>query len=193
MYYNRKKQLIKSGCLIAFILLVAIFATHHIYYKFKEERNVDYSSESLDIVFHEKAGDKVSITKATPVTDSVGLSSRAYTLTITNNLTEPVEYQLNLVEDRKEIENDHCEEYQLSKNFIRIAVKEDDKEAKIYTLSDIENNVLDVGSIKALNEKNYSIRLWVSSESGLPNGSQLHYHGILQVVEDNTDLALAVR
>ena len=193
MYYNRKKQLIKSGCLIAFILLVAIFATHHIYYKFKEERNVDYSSESLDIVFHEKAGDKVSITKATPVTDSVGLSSRAYTLTITNNLTEPVEYQLNLIEDKEAIENDHCEEYQLSKNSIRIAVKEDDKDSKIYTLSDIENNVLDVGSIKPLAEKNYSIRLWVSSESGLPNGSQLHYHGILQVNEDKTDLALAVR
>ena len=32
MYYDRKKELIKSGLIIGFILLIAIVSTHYIYY-----------------------------------------------------------------------------------------------------------------------------------------------------------------
>ena len=96
MYYNRKKYILKNVIIITFILLVAIIATHAIYDKFTKERETDYSSESLDIVFHDVAGANVDITKPTLVNDAIGLSSKAYTLTIKNNLTEPVKYKLKL-------------------------------------------------------------------------------------------------
>ena len=54
MYYDAKKERIKNIIFITIILLVAVFSTHHIYYKFKEEHTIDYNSENLDVLFHDK-------------------------------------------------------------------------------------------------------------------------------------------
>lgn len=185
MYYNRKKEWIKSGIIIAGILLIAILSTHYIYYKFKDERNIDYNSKSLDIIFHEKDGAQITLQKITPVTDAVGLSSQAYTLTIKNNLTEPVQYQIKLVDDTNAIKIDDCKEYQIPKNLLRVAIKENNKENSIYTLSELEEGVLIYDKVKALEEADYTIRVWTSNGSSLPNGTNLHYHGIIQVIEDD--------
>lgn len=190
MYYNRKKYILKNVIIITFILLVAIVATHNIYYKFTKERDVDYSSESLDIVFHDVAGANVDITKPTLVNDAIGLSSKAYTLTIKNNLTEPVKYQLKLVDNTERIILDDCAELQIPKEIIRVSVKEDSSKNNIYTLSELIDNDLDLGEIDALAEKNYSIRIWVTNTSEANISKNLHYHGIIQVIENETDLAV---
>ena len=190
MYYNRKKYILKNVIIITFILLVAIVATHNIYYKFAKERDVDYSSESLDIVFHDVAGANVDITKPTLVNDAIGLSSKAYTLTIKNNLTEPVKYQLKLVDNTERIILDDCAELQIPKEIIRVSVKEDSSKNNIYTLSELIDNDLDLGEIDALAEKNYSIRIWVTNTSEANISKNLHYHGIIQVIENETDLAV---
>lgn len=190
MYYNRKKYILKNVIMITFILLVAIIATHNIYYKFAKERDVDYSSESLDIVFHDVAGANVDITKPTLVNDAIGLSSKAYTLTIKNNLTEPVKYQLKLVDNTERIILDDCAELQIPKEIIRVSVKEDSSKNNIYTLSELIDNDLDLGEIDALAEKNYSIRIWVTNTSEANISKNLHYHGIIQVIENETDLAV---
>lgn len=190
MYYNRKKYILKNVIIITFILLVAIIATHAIYDKFTKERETDYSSESLDIVFHDVAGAKIDITKPTLVNDAIGLSSKAYTLTIKNNLTEPVKYQLKLVDNAEKIILDDCAELQIPKELIRVSVKEDSSKNNIYTLSELIDNNLDLGEIDALAEKNYSIRIWVTNTSEVNISKNLHYHGIIQVIEKETDLAV---
>lgn len=190
MYYNRKKYILKNVIIITFILLVAIIATHAIYDKFTKERETDYSSESLDIVFHDVAGANIDITKPTLVNDAIGLSSKAYTLTIKNNLTEPVKYQLKLVDNAEKIILDDCAELQIPKELIRVSVKEDSSKNNIYTLSELIDNNLDLGEIDALAEKNYSIRIWVTNTSEANISKNLHYHGIIQVVENETDLAV---
>lgn len=190
MYYNRKKYILKNVIIITFILLVAIVATHSIYYKFTKERDVDYSSESLDIVFHDVDGAEIDITKPTLVNDAIGLSSKAYTLTIKNNLTEPVDYQLKLVDNADKIISDDCATIQIPKELIRVAVKEDSSKNNIYTLGELTNGILDLGEIDALAEKNYSIRIWVTNATDLNVSKSLHYHGTIQVVEKGTDLAV---
>lgn len=190
MYYNRKKYILKNVIIITFILLVAIIATHAIYDKFTKERETDYSSESLDIVFHDVAGANIDITKPTLVNDAIGLSSKAYTLTIKNNLTEPVKYQLKLVDNAEKIILDDCAELQIPKELIRVSVKEDSSKNNIYTLSELIDNNLDLGEIDALAEKNYSIRIWVTNTSEANISKNLHYHGIIQVIENETDLAV---
>ena len=190
MYYNRKKYILKNVIIITFIFLVAIIATHAIYDKFTKERETDYSSESLDIVFHDVAGANVDITKPTLVNDAIGLSSKAYTLTIKNNLTEPVKYQLKLVDNTERIILDDCAELQIPKELIRVSVKEDSSKNNIYTLSELIDNNLDLGEIDALAEKNYSIRIWVTNTSEVNISKNLHYHGIIQVIENETDLAV---
>ena len=127
MYYNYRKQRIKSALIICFILALAIFATHHIYYKFQSQRNTDYSSESLDITFHEETGDRVTLSRVTPVTDSVGLASQSYTFTIKNNMTIPVNYTIKLVDDLETVFEDGCSEYQMPKDIVRVAIKDNKK------------------------------------------------------------------
>ena len=190
MYFNRKKFILKNIIYITFILLLAVISTYHIYYKFKDLRSIDYSSSSLDIVFNSKEGEKVSLTKVTPVTDSVGLSTKAYTLDITNNLTIGVSYKIKLIDDLDTINNDGCEEKLIPKEYIRVAVKEENKKVKIYTLSEIENDTLDLGEIAALDTKEYNIRVWVSNDEEVNIPSSSHYHGLLQVVENDNEIAI---
>lgn len=184
MYINRKKELIKSGLIIGFILLIAVVSTHYIYYKFQNERNVDYNSESLDIVFHDKDGAFINIDKINPLTDSVGLSSKSYTFTIKNNLTEPVKYLVTLSDDIEKIVEDNCGDALIDKNYIKVSIKEDGSKTQIYTLAQLQDNVLDKDKIKALDTKNYSVRVWVSRDIPIPAGTKLHYHGVLKVVEE---------
>ena len=86
--YNRRKEIVKNTVYIFFILLLAVVSTYYIYQKFQGNHDIDFSSESLDVTYHENSGDKISLTKVIPVTDSVGLSSTAYLISIKNNLTE---------------------------------------------------------------------------------------------------------
>ncbi len=192
MYYNYRKQRIKSALIICFILVLAIFATHHIYYKFQKERNTDYSSESLDITFHEETGDKVTLSRVTPVTDSVGLASQSYTFTIKNNMTIPVNYTVKLADDLETVFEDNCGEYQMPKDIIRVAIK-NNKKMEIYDLSELNDGILIQTKIKALAEEEYTIRVWTKQQTTLQAGSVRHYHGKIQILEDDREVAILNR
>ena len=192
MYYNYRKERLNSALIICFILAIAIFATHHIYYKFQNERNTDYSSESLDITFHEETGDKVALTRVTPVTDAVGLSSQSYTFTIKNNMTIPVDYTIKLVDDLEMVFEDNCGEIEMPKDIIRVAIKSEEK-TEIYTLSELEDGVLETDKIKPLDEEEYTIRVWTTQNTTLQAGSTRHYHGKIQIVEDENQIAILNR
>ena len=185
MHFKRKRELMKNLVLTIAILSLAIISTYYIYNKFDKSEVVDYTSESLDITYKEEAGDKISITTVSPVTDSVGLSSKAHTVTIKNNLTEKVNYTIKIIDDIKAMIEDKCTEYQIPKTDIRVSVRDSSGNNAIYKLSDLENDILVSGKIKALKEEKYTIRLWISNESSLPMGSDIHYHGIIEVIEES--------
>ena len=188
----RRREIIKNVVYIGLILLVAVVSTYLIYDKFIEERKIDSSSEILEVTYRDNSGRKLAITKVTPLTDSVGLSTTNYGVTLSNNLTEKVNYRIKVKDDIETILNDECEEYQISKDDIRISVKAGKKETKIDTLSELIDGVLIEDSIKALEKEEVSIRVWVSQNSTLPLGSNIHYHGILEV-EDYIPEDIAVQ
>lgn len=188
--YNRKKQLIKSFTYIFFILLLAVVSTYLIYNKFQDNRSIDFNSESLDVTYHELSGDKLTLKKVTPVTDSVGLSSKAYLISIKNNLTEEVDYKIKILDDLETIAEDFCEDKQIPKEDIRISVKRNRGNNKIYYLSEVENGILLDETVEALDTDDISIRLWIKQDSTLPMGSSLHYHGLMQIVEEDTSIAI---
>lgn len=190
MYYNRKKMIIKNVTYIIAILALAIIATYNIYYHFIDATDTDYSSESLDITFHEKNGAKVTLTKAVPVSDSVGLSSPAYTFTIKNNLTEPVDYQIKLTEDLETVLEDLCAEAQLPKELLRVSIKSGKEKNIIFTVSDLEGGILEIGTMQALEEKDFSVRIWLNNSETVNIMNDSHYHGIIQVVENGEYLAI---
>lgn len=182
---NRRREIIKNTVYIFFILLLAVISTYYIYNKFQGARNIDFNSESLDVTYHEKTGDKLTLNKVIPVTDSVGLSSKAYLISIKNNLTEKVNYKLKIVDDLEQIKEDQCENNLITKDNIRISIKENRKNNKIYTLSELEDGLLLDDEIGALEKKNLAIRIWINQDSALPMNAKMHYHGIMQIVEDD--------
>ena len=95
----RRKETIKNVVYIGLILLVAVVSTYLIYDKFVEERKIDSSSEILEVTYRDNSGHKLAITKVTPLTDSVGLSTTNYGVTLSNNLTEKVNYIIMFPDD----------------------------------------------------------------------------------------------
>ncbi len=185
MYYNRKREILKNVIYISFILLIAVVSTHFIYYRFQGNREVDESSESIDIVYHENSGEKISLKRVTPVTDSVGLSSKSYTVSIHNNLTEDVDYKVKILDDLDAIDEDECGEFLIPKEDIRLSVKVNKKEIEIYNLDELEDGIVLYNQVGALDEDVISVRLWIKQDSTLPMGAHMHYHGILKIEEDN--------
>ena len=188
--YNPKKEVMKNVIYICIILLIAIISTYKIYYKFQDDRNVNFNSDSFVITFHEKTGDKVNITKVTPVTDSVGLSSNSYSFSIKNNLTEKAHFEVRLVDDLESVTDDNCIDKLISKENIKVSIKNGKKDNKIYNLNELEDGVLLSDKISALEEREISVRGWVDKNRSVPIGSDMHYHGTIKVLEDNGSVAM---
>ncbi len=198
---SQKKEWIKNGIYIFFILLLAVISTHYIYYHFQDDRNIDFNSESLDVTYREATGNKISLTKITPVTDSVGLSSKAYVITIKNNLTEKVNYKIVLEDDPEYIELEDVEEEEteedvekkshwIPKEEMKISVKNGKLGNKIYLFDELEDGVLLEDTINALETKNITIRLWIKQESNLNSKEDLYYHGIMNVIEEEHSIVV---
>ena len=152
--HSQKQEFKKNAIYIFFILLLAILSTHYIYYKFQNVQNINYNSESLDVTYREKTGDKITLSKVTPVTDSVGLSSKAYQLSIKNNLTEKVSYKIKVIDDEEFFTEDLEEDDFIPKEDIRISIKAG-KINEIYDLSELEEGILLEDVLNALETKKY--------------------------------------
>ncbi|MBR4694254.1 MAG: hypothetical protein IKQ06_03305 [Bacilli bacterium] len=185
-----KKELIKNGIFVSLILLVAIICTYKIYYKFQNDRDVDFNSESLSVVYHDTLGDKITLTKVTPVTDSVGLSTNTYSLDVHNNLTVGVPYQIKIIPDLDLIEEDKCDEYLIPEEDIRISVKVGKGDNEIYNLNELKDGILLNTEVKALKTDSIVVRVWVNKDTKLPAGEKMHYHGIIQVIENENIVAI---
>lgn len=188
MLKYRKKEILT----IAFILIFALVSTHHIYYKFENSRGVNYNSDTLDVKFHEDDGDEVNILKVVPVTDSVGLSSKAYTFTISNDTNKTLKYSIYLQDNLKKQEMDNCGEYKIPKNVIRFSIHKDNEENSIYNLGDLVNGRIVTRTIKAKHKDNYTLRFWVT-DNNIARGVKLHYHGLIHVEDEGVNIAAAIK
>lgn len=181
----RKKEIV----VIIFILAFALIATYKIYYKFKDSRNVDYNTSTIDVTFHEKTGAEVNILKLTPVRDSVGLSSKAYTFTIKNNTNASLKYSINIDDNEMKVKDDDCLEYQIPHNLIKFSIHKNGEQNRIYTLSDLVNGEVLTRIIKANQQEEYTMRFWISGDS-LQTGAGLHYHGLIKVNDLGNQVAI---
>lgn len=179
----RKKEIV----IISLILLFALAATYLIYSKFEDNGNVDYNSPTLDVTYHEKNGDKINITKVVPVTDAVGLSSKAYRFTIKNNTDKSISYSINIL-DNEINKEDACENYQIPSNVIKFSIHKEGEKNKIYTLGDLVDGKILTRIIKAGSEEEYTMRIWIS-QNNLQTGSKFHYHGVIKVLDEGYKVA----
>ena len=92
MLYKKqlRKQRMKSAMIISFLLLFALIATYAIYNTFKDARDEKVNSPHLEVIYH--SSDQIELLQFHSVTDSVGLSSQPYKITIQNQTNHPVSY-----------------------------------------------------------------------------------------------------
>ena len=107
-------------------------------------------------------------------------------------MTIPVDYTIKLVDDLEMVFEDNCGEIEMPKDIIRVAIKSEEK-TEIYTLSELEDGVLETDKIKPLDEEEYTIRVWTTQNNTLQAGSTRHYHGKIQIVEDENQIAILNR
>ena len=50
--FNPKKYIAKNIIYTVIIILIAVISTYKIYYKFQDDRDINYSSESFVVTFH---------------------------------------------------------------------------------------------------------------------------------------------
>jgi hypothetical protein len=165
------------------IIGFSIFASIFIYDKFKNVRDKKYNSPSLEVTYHSKNGKNIDITKVTPVTDYVGLSSYAYKVTIKNNTNKRVKYQVKLIDNDKKIAKDDCADKIIPKSIIKVGIHKSGEVSKIINLDDIDNDILTTATLGPKKEEKYTVRVWISNENDLVLDKNLHYHGILKITE----------
>lgn len=186
--YRKKEVLI-----IIFILLFAVITTKYIYNKFDGSNNVDYNTDTLDVTFHEESGAEINILKVTPVTDSVGLSSKAYKFTIKNNTNSSIKYSINLKQNDELIKNDNCIDSQIPTNLVRFSIHKENEKNNIYTVSDLINGHILSRIIKANKSEEYTMRFWTVNNNTIPTGAKLHYHASIDVVDEGVEIASIVK
>lgn len=186
MNYNyyvklKRKMLIKNIAFITIIIGLALFSTYKIYNKFRDQRDQIRNSPSLEVTFHDS--EEISVTKITPVTDSVGLSSKAYRFSIKNNTNTKVSYSVKINPDNKKYKTDKCGEYKIPLNIIKTGIHEKGQVSDIYNLDDLEDNTIVTKILSPKEEVEYTVRFWISKNT-LTQDADLHFHGKLEVIEN---------
>lgn len=185
-YYKklRKKELIKNTIFIIFILLFAFLSTYYIYNKSVDVRDKILKSDSLEVSFHEKMANKFELNKIVPVSDNVGLSSKAHRFTIKNNTNTKVKYVIKIFEDQEQVKKDKCQERKIPPNLIKVAIHKKNEVSTIYNLDDLEDGNIEIKTIDPKEEIDYTVRFWTSKNSlNVDSEINYHYHGMIEVYE----------
>ncbi len=184
MLYKKQlqQQRIKSAIVIAFLLCFALVATYFIYDTFKDARDAKVNSPNLEVTFHEATKDSITLLKFHPVSDSIGLSSQAYTFTVKNQRNHQVSYKIELVDDLEEQERCGCQDNLIPKELLKLSVRKDHQVADAVLLSEYQDHILRADSLDANQEENYTIRIWAVNSNFVVNSSA-HYHGRIKVTE----------
>lgn len=180
-YY--KRHMIKSTIIIVFLFAFAISTTYLIYHSFSKERERDIDTGEMEVVFHGKEGNKINLTKFTPVTDAVGLSSTEYSFTVKNSTNSSVNYKIILETNINRINKDNCVNKIIPSELLKLSLRVDHQAPQARILSEYQDNVLYEDTLEANSEEDYSIRLWaINSDFVIDRDS--HYHSVIKVIEE---------
>ena len=180
-YYRR--HMIKSAIIIIFLFAFAIISTYLIYNNFSSKREHDIDTGEMEVVLHGKEGNKINLTKFTPVSDAVGLSSTEYSFTVKNSTANSVSYKIVLEPNTNRINSDECFTKTIPSELLKLSLRVDHQTPVAKILSEYQDNVLYEDTLEADSEEDYSIRLWaINSDFVIDRDS--HYHAVIKVIEE---------
>lgn len=175
---------------VTIVMISSAFAIFSSIDKTKDANTLTVGTLNVSFSDNENGmGNIINLNGAYPESDSDGLKEEPYSFKLTNSGNVDVGYKIKILDDRDMIKEDGCENNLLDKNNIRVSV--DGKDA--FTLSNTEGNdfVVETGYLSAGKSKEYSIRIWLSDESGNEVLGR-HYHGKIVIESQNTSTLCSV-
>lgn len=186
---NKKKEH-KLG-FIALILSIVICLTTVSYalwsrvYHGKKDNYI--KTGTLVLKLNEKS-ESISLENTVPVSDSKGQQIEPYTFSLQNTGTADAKFRILMIDDEEYYKNDNCLTKKLPWDKIRYSFTEDKTTPIIDNLT-AKNGVLTSGTIKAGDEKEYSLKLWLSKDT-TKEFMGLHFHGKIRVDAIQSDQTL---
>lgn len=142
---------------------------------------------TLILNLNEKS-ESISILNAIPLSDTKGMQQDAYTFSLQNSGTTDAKYRISLIDDTEYYLYDECENNKLDWSFIRYSFEEENTTPIINGLSE-NSGILKEGTIKADEELNYSLNLWISSVT-TTNEMGKHFHSKIKIEAIQSDQTL---
>ena len=175
---NKYRKEILGICLVALLLLGLSFA--YLTLTLKGTKTNTLVVGTLSVVLDDSTSSGISLENAVPMSDTKGLTTTAYTFTVTNNGNISSDYTVYLddvaLETGETRMSDSYVKYSLTKNSGTATT------ALLTTIGTNPNRVLNTGSITAGSTDSYTLRLWIDSaaDNAVMNTT---FRGVIRVEE----------
>ena len=122
-------------------------------------------------------GELVTLTSEHVLSDMAGLETKEYSVSLENNTSKNVKYQIMLEEDFYVINSCGCANTMIDSNLIRYSVDG----ADVQTLTD--NGLIYEGELTSEENRNVSIKLWLTENAQVGVNNHFHGHFILKKIK----------
>jgi hypothetical protein len=156
------KKEILGICLVALLLLGLSFA--YLTLTLKGTKTNTLVVGTLSVVLDDSTSSGISLENAIPMSDTKGLTTTAYTFTVTNNGNISSDYTIYL--DDTDLETG---ETRMSDSYVKYSLTKNGGTATTALLPTIgtnPNRVLDSGTINTSITNTYTLRVWIDSATG---------------------------
>lgn len=126
-----------------------------------------------NIIFN-SIDETLHLDKAIPTLDKFGVEEKGFNFSIKNTTVNELKYKLSLVDDDSTIKN----------SFIRYQLIKNNEILGIYTLED--DGVIEIGTINANEEINYTIKLWLDYNSNVKVGRLSKKIAVSEIIDEDT-------
>ncbi len=186
---NKKKEH-KLGLIVLILSIIICLTTvsYALWSRVYHGKKDNYIKTGTLLLKLDEKSSAISLENTIPTSDSNGQQMEPYTFSLQNTGTADAKFRILMFDDDEYYKSDNCLTKKLSWDKIRYSFIEDNTTPVIDNLS-AKNGVLTSGTIKAGEEKEYSLRLWLSKDT-TEESMGLHFHGKIRVDAIQSDQAL---
>lgn len=178
------KYTIISIFVVTIIMISSAFAIFSSVQKSEHYNTLTVGTLKVDFIDTDDGmGNIINLNGAYPESDEDGLNENPYSFKITNSGSLSAGYTIKILDDEDMINEDGCQDNLLDKAKIRVSVNGNTP----ITLADTEvsSYVVDTGTLSSMEDKSYSIRIWISNTAGNEVLGK-HYHGKILIEAQNS-------
>ncbi len=177
---RNKRAFLGLICLLC-LLLVIMGTTYAAFRYYKPGKNPNIvTTGTLVLVLDESKGEAITVNKAVPVLDEVGMVGDAYMFDLENKGTLSAHYRIRVIYNEDAIANDDCGLKQLSFSKVKYSLLKNRNISSPQLLSSVTEQVIDEGTLAPGEKNEYALRLWIDQNAGIEiNGN--HFHAVIRV------------